>query len=249
MPEISKACLNCDSPLSGAHCGSCGQRNAGRKLSLGEAAGQAADNFFSLDAPWIRTAWGLTLHPGRVAAEYAAGKRARYVQPFKYCFATLAVYFLTLRLFDIDVLMDWNVRSTSGGVHSEEFAHRMREFLRLHLETILLLVLPVFAAILGWFFPRSKRDYLDRLALVLFVMGQCYVFGLLITAFTSEAPRVGGGLRAGVRAAWFTWSAVVFFDRRNGWGVARGLLAFGTYMFITIMSAVTAAVVSLLLEG
>jgi hypothetical protein len=76
-------CPNCGSALSGPFCSTCGQRQAELEPPLMELLREAVDSFFSLDARIFRTLWPLISRPGRLTTEFLAGRRDRYVHPFK----------------------------------------------------------------------------------------------------------------------------------------------------------------------
>ncbi len=83
MTESRGNCRNCDAPLAGEYCGHCGQRERGADLTFGQLAGELADELFSWDSRLWRTLVPLLFRPGFLTAEYIAGRRARYVPPFR----------------------------------------------------------------------------------------------------------------------------------------------------------------------
>lgn len=56
------------------------------------------ESFLSFDARILRTLWPLIRRPGLLTVEFLAGRRARYVHPFKLYFAFSVMLFLVLAL-------------------------------------------------------------------------------------------------------------------------------------------------------
>lgn len=85
--EKGRVCLNCGAAIEGAnYCPNCGQVNDTRRLTFGELIGESLSNFFAVDGRIFRTIAGVFLRPGRVAQEFAAGKRMRYMNPVRFYF-------------------------------------------------------------------------------------------------------------------------------------------------------------------
>jgi len=89
-------CRNCDSALTGEYCGACGQRKGRADLRLSEALGEVFDEVFSWDSRLWRTLFALMFRPGLLTAEFVAGRRARYVPPFRLYLIISFLTFLTL---------------------------------------------------------------------------------------------------------------------------------------------------------
>lgn len=89
----SATCDNCAAPLDGEFCGRCGQSTWSLDLPVGDFAREVAGEALGLDSRLRRTLPALLFRPGRVAAEFVAGRRARYVPPIRlYLFASFAMF-------------------------------------------------------------------------------------------------------------------------------------------------------------
>jgi hypothetical protein len=88
-------CLNCDSPLKGHFCSSCGQRVVPPNPTVHELAGEAFAEFSGWDGKVAATARLLIRKPGALTCEYLAGRRARYIQPVR-LYLTFSVAFFLL---------------------------------------------------------------------------------------------------------------------------------------------------------
>ena len=74
------ACENCASALIGVYCHVCGQHAHSPLHHFGHALEEVFESFWHLDGRIFRTLRDLFV-PGRVAADYLAGHRVRYVAP------------------------------------------------------------------------------------------------------------------------------------------------------------------------
>ena len=94
-------CLNCGHPLKGDEnfCPYCGQKNDVRPLSVGVYFSNFLSNFFNFDGRIWRTIIFLVKAPGKVPADYIAGKRMTYSNPFKFLLQVSILYFLLSGLF------------------------------------------------------------------------------------------------------------------------------------------------------
>ncbi|MGN6152885.1 MAG: DUF3667 domain-containing protein [Lysobacteraceae bacterium] len=75
-------CENCATALQGPYCHVCGQHGHNPLRSFGHAVEEVLESFWHLDGRFVRTLRDL-LVPGRLAANYLGGHRARYVPPLR----------------------------------------------------------------------------------------------------------------------------------------------------------------------
>lgn len=80
--ETPAACENCQSALQGAYCHVCGQHAANPMRHFGHAVEDVFESFWHLDGRVFRTLRELFI-PGRVATNYLAGHRVRYIPPLR----------------------------------------------------------------------------------------------------------------------------------------------------------------------
>lgn len=96
-------CLNCGTPLSGPFCSACGQREHSRIISLGLLAKEAVGDIYHVDSRLWRTLRALISKPGLLTVEFIAGRRARYVPPFRlYLVVSIVLFLLAAHLRDED---------------------------------------------------------------------------------------------------------------------------------------------------
>ncbi len=99
-----RTCPNCGAPAHGPYCYACGQSEKGMIRHLSEVMSEFADIVFNVDSRVFRSLWDLYVRPGYLTTEYLAGRRARYVTPFRLFFflSILAFFAMQLALPDID---------------------------------------------------------------------------------------------------------------------------------------------------
>lgn len=87
-------CENCGTALQGAYCHLCGQSVHNPIRHAGHALEEVFESFWHLDGRVFRTVRDLVV-PGRVAANYIAGHRARYIAPLRlFVVLTLLTFFI-----------------------------------------------------------------------------------------------------------------------------------------------------------
>lgn len=94
-------CRNCGAALGGQYCAACGQRSRVRLISLWELIKEATGNLTDLDSRIWRTLRPLFFRPGLLTREYLAGRRARYIPPFR-LYLILSLVFFVLASFAND---------------------------------------------------------------------------------------------------------------------------------------------------
>jgi len=81
--QPSLRCANCGTPGTDRFCGHCGQRLDVHLHSVGHFASEAAEVLTHSDSSLWRTLWPLLARPGHLTREFIAGRRVRYLQPFR----------------------------------------------------------------------------------------------------------------------------------------------------------------------
>jgi hypothetical protein len=87
-------CANCHAPLLGPYCYACGQPVKGLIRHLASIFHDLLDTIFNIDSRILHTFLPLYFRPGFLTTEYFAGRRVRYVTPFRlYFFLSVAAFF------------------------------------------------------------------------------------------------------------------------------------------------------------
>lgn len=101
-------CANCGASLEGAYCASCGQPVKGMIRPLSGIMADVVDSVFNIDSRILRTVGPLLFRPGRLTTDYFAGRRTRYVTPFRlFFFMTVVAFFMVQWYLDQGGLKDF----------------------------------------------------------------------------------------------------------------------------------------------
>ncbi|MBM1108075.1 DUF3667 domain-containing protein [Aurantibacter crassamenti] len=91
-------CLNCGHSLrlTDKFCPNCSQANNTKKLSLNDFFDEFFASMISYDSKLLRTLSALLTKPGKITADFIAGKRASYTNPFRFLLSLTIIYFLMI---------------------------------------------------------------------------------------------------------------------------------------------------------
>lgn len=99
-----RICPNCGAPAHGPYCYACGQSEKGMIRHLSEVMSEFADIVFNVDSRIFRSLWDLYVRPGYLTVEYLAGRRARYITPFRlFFFMSIAAFFSMQMVLSNDI--------------------------------------------------------------------------------------------------------------------------------------------------
>jgi len=91
-----KNCLNCQATLYGRYCHVCGQENLEPKETVWHLVSHFFNDITHFDGKFFSTVKYLLRKPGFLSKEYAAGRRASYLNPVRMYVFTSAIFFLIL---------------------------------------------------------------------------------------------------------------------------------------------------------
>lgn len=91
-------CPNCGVSFDGQYCWNCGQKNRARVITLGELLRDGFGELFDFDSRLWRTVWPLMARPGFLTSEYLAGRRMRYMPPFRTYLVLSFLFFLVMQV-------------------------------------------------------------------------------------------------------------------------------------------------------
>ena len=95
----SKTCPNCGNDLFGQFCYVCGQNQKPPDRLLFTIINESFDDIFGSDSKTGRTLFSLWFKPVFLTNEYFAGRRAKYIQPFRLYLITSIFFFAFLSVF------------------------------------------------------------------------------------------------------------------------------------------------------
>jgi hypothetical protein len=92
---LPNTCATCAARLQGSYCHACGEKRlAPSDRTVAHFARDVLGSLFNLDGTLWRTLRALVLRPGRLTAEYAAGRRRPYLTPLRLFLLCNLVYFV-----------------------------------------------------------------------------------------------------------------------------------------------------------
>ena len=98
-------CRNCSHPVTERFCAKCGQFAASFHRPIWSLVSDSLIDTFGLDGRLWRTLPLLMVRPGRLTQRYIAGRRARFVPPFRLFLTASVLFFFTL--FATQVSTNW----------------------------------------------------------------------------------------------------------------------------------------------
>jgi hypothetical protein len=150
-------CLDCGGPLIGRFCHTCGQAAAPAKVPLRQIVGSAIEDTVGIDGRLWRTLRLLFRKPGALTLEFLAGRRRRYLPPFRLYLIASIVYFVALQLSGSTRFFFFQASGDPEG---------FGQFVRL-LPRLMFLLLPTFAALVHLVYRRRGRYYVEHLVFAL----------------------------------------------------------------------------------
>ena len=109
-------CQNCGTRLAGPYCANCGQRHEPHIHSLPHFAAEAAETLTHADSRLWRTLGHLLARPGRLTREFFAGRRTRYLPPFRLYVVVSLLYFVLIAVLpDAPTPVRFNAGDTTTG--------------------------------------------------------------------------------------------------------------------------------------
>jgi len=94
----SRFCANCATPLVGEFCYACGQSVHSMLKPVHHMTEEAVETLLHVDSRILHTLPALFLKPGFLTLEYFAGRRVRYIAPFRLMFVLCLLSFFVLHL-------------------------------------------------------------------------------------------------------------------------------------------------------
>lgn len=174
---MSPACPNCATPAgAGEYCSVCGQLNRNPRFHALELVSQAFDQVIEWRAPWLRTITDLCWRPGAVALDVVEGRRARYVNPVKYCF--------------IIVALAYAVALVAGSSGAHEASGKAAVVMDLPANVMALVAIPLEVLLLRLVFYRHERNATEIAVLCLFLTGHAVLLFQLAMTGIDGAWRV-----------------------------------------------------------
>ena len=162
-------CLNCGHPLNGPFCSQCGQEAMPPVPRLGDLVREVLDEFLKLDSKVLNSLKTLVTRPGQLTAEYAAGRRASYVAPFKLYFWSSFLFYVLMSLSGDQNAGSWGINKSRMSPTLAKGLESGFEFFMSNAATISILLLPLNALALALLFRGRKQHFLLHLVATLHI--------------------------------------------------------------------------------
>lgn len=100
----NEACANCGAPLSGDYCAACGQSREDIRRPALSLVTETLDGLLSWDGRLLTTFRQLFTRPGRVARDYADGRRQRYTPPVRLYLIVSLIFFALMTVSGVRIV-------------------------------------------------------------------------------------------------------------------------------------------------
>lgn len=231
-------CINCGAKLTGRYCAACGQPVKAR-LTLVSVLRSSVAAFFDTDSGFLATLLGLFIRPGIVVSNYVEGKTVPYVHPGRYLIVAIAALQITIGITGGIGDFAAGFAEASGGLENLSQTQQDSEVLvQDFLFVVMLLGLPLTAAIQRLVFWRSVRNFVEHFVCVTYIYAQQTVVTNLLLISDVLLPRPGyifSILFFAIPGGLYVWTLVVFTRSGRFLGTLKGLLMLALSMIVNVI--------------
>ena len=117
VPDANQAhyCFSCEAPIKGLYCGDCGQKNDDYRRSIFSLLKEVFQAFTALEGRIWRTWAALLFKPGKVARQFADGRRTYWSTPVRVYLAMSILLFGFLNMSGMQLIsVDLDVKPKAG---------------------------------------------------------------------------------------------------------------------------------------
>jgi hypothetical protein len=232
-------CANCGAAITPTHryCGMCGQKSPTKRLRSHDVLHDLVHAFVHMDHSIFTLLRALILRPGVVAREYINGHRKRYFGPFAFLVIVVGVASIVMQATGYLIFSSSNSAAPRGNV--------IALFLQRNINLVILLQVPIIAAMCALLFRQQKRHYVEHVVLAAYMSGIRSLFFIVVIIPLWYLLRPTGyslWLTYAYLLLWaiyFGYGASAFYTGHRGWLWVKGMLA------AVLTQAITIAIVSL----
>lgn len=262
MSEFVKHCLNCNTPLQGQFCYSCGQKVAEpNDRTLKHFIFQFFGAAFFLENNFLKNIWILFTKPGKLTIDIIEGRRKRWMPPFSLFLLINLFYFWYTPFSDFNQTLyeqthfspykDFANTMVENKLAVEKisfdaYAEIYNKKSSVYANSLIIFHIPIMAAFLLALFYRNKFFYADHFVFALHLLGFLLLVALsigLIVAidkylFTFLNPLLTNIILflylGGI--LFYTWKAISNVYKRRWWATSIYLpLVLAVFMFTHLL--------------
>ena len=214
------SCTNCDSPMTGNYCATCGQPAHIKRINVHYIMHEI-QHVLHVEKGLIYTVKELLIRPGQRVREYITENRNRLVKPVIFIIITSLIYTVISHYFHLDVgYIEFKDTAGSG-------VNIINDWVQNHYGYSNILMGIFIALWTKLFFRKYGYNFFEILILLCFVMG----IGMLLFSVFAIAEGLSHlklmPISAFVFFVYSAWAIGQFFDKQK---FANYLKAFGAYM-------------------
>ncbi|HUR60533.1 MAG TPA: DUF3667 domain-containing protein, partial [Opitutaceae bacterium] len=114
-----RLCQNCAAPLRGPYCAKCGQHDVDYHRSFHHLTHDLLENLFHFEGKFFASVAWLLAKPGKLTAEFNAGRRQSQLNPLRFYIFVTVLFFLGVHLLNHGHIFDFDrkhVDQVSGDI-------------------------------------------------------------------------------------------------------------------------------------
>ena len=132
----------------------------------------------------------MAVQPGKTIDTFLAGNRMRYTPPFSFFLLVITIWLLLYQVFDIDMRKTMEEGFQAGlqvqnGPATEDqkaFAEKLISTITANMRIYTILFIPCIAFFSRLYFSKMKRNFMEWMAITLYIVGVSHVFNIFEVA-------------------------------------------------------------------
>ncbi|MBO0935195.1 DUF3667 domain-containing protein [Fibrella sp. HMF5335] len=209
-------CQTCGNPHQEHFCPNCGEkRHDPHSLSLKHVVEESLESFTHADHNLLRTVRAVLLQPGKLPAEYVAGRRIRYMKPLGFFLVVNLVFFLlsSTNVFNQPLssfltyspYIEFGTNKTVNHLLTERhetlltYTPRFNAAMTSSSKGFLVLLIPLYALVFSLIFVTARRTFIEHLLFATYFMAFMLLYMLVVTFLVAMPIQHFMGIQAWVR--------------------------------------------------
>lgn len=243
-------CKNCNNKFRGQYCNNCGQKASTGKLTFRSVIDNLAYGITNCDTGILFTYKELFTRPGRMFADFIAGKRVIYFKPFPMLIVTAGLYSLLTELIipgsstENILKINSEIAEIANPNFLEKLLINLDKWSKTSMSFISIISIPIFALACKWAFYSKKRpnyNFTEYTFICAYLACQRLMLGLILRipmlVFSNDTELHGKWL-IGFSTVCFgftVWDFKQLFELRKRAAIGRTILMFLYWLFIAIV--------------